>query len=290
MELETTQTSTTAKLPMLKQGDYEMWRLRTEQYFQEDLNLKFLRSLPSEWNTHVVVWRNKPDLTTSRLLNKRGIRNQDSRNKYQDGSRRTVNVEKPLPRLWLLLMELVLTRSIWLKMSYGPISCEKESKNASEDIPNELKEYPDAPLVKDTMSDNKDCSVESLIMVEKKTNVPTIAKFVFFRPKQQQKLVRKPVKPRAVNTVRPRTVNTARLRAVNTARRNSAVVNAVRANQGHPQKVQEDQGYVDSGCSRHMTGNLSYLSNFKEFDGGYVTFRGGANGGKITGKGTLKTS
>ncbi|GJR10845.1 hypothetical protein Tco_0793497 [Tanacetum coccineum] len=29
---------------------------------QEDLNLKFLRSLPSEWNTHVVVWRNKPDL------------------------------------------------------------------------------------------------------------------------------------------------------------------------------------------------------------------------------------
>ncbi|GJU66209.1 ribonuclease H-like domain-containing protein [Tanacetum coccineum] len=29
---------------------------------QEDLNLKFLRSLPAEWNTHVVVWRNKPNL------------------------------------------------------------------------------------------------------------------------------------------------------------------------------------------------------------------------------------
>ncbi|GJX83564.1 retrovirus-related pol polyprotein from transposon TNT 1-94 [Tanacetum coccineum] len=56
---------------------------------------------------------------------------------------------------------------------------------------------------------------------------------------------------------------------------------------GHPQK--EDQGYVDSGCSRHMTGNMSYLSDFKEFDGGYVTFGGGAKGGRITGKGTLKT-
>ncbi|GKA79166.1 putative ribonuclease H-like domain-containing protein [Tanacetum coccineum] len=33
-----------------------------ENISQEDLNLKFLRSLPSEWNTHVVVWRNKPDL------------------------------------------------------------------------------------------------------------------------------------------------------------------------------------------------------------------------------------
>ncbi|GJU00564.1 hypothetical protein Tco_1110902 [Tanacetum coccineum] len=41
---------------------------------------------------------------------------------------------------------------------------------------------------------------------------------------------------------------------------------------GHPQK--EDQGYVDSGCSRHMTGDISYLSDFKEFDGGYVTFGG----------------
>ncbi|GKC91195.1 ribonuclease H-like domain-containing protein [Tanacetum coccineum] len=35
-----------------------------ENIFQEDLNLKFLRSLPSEWNTHVVVWRNKSDLDT----------------------------------------------------------------------------------------------------------------------------------------------------------------------------------------------------------------------------------
>ncbi|GJW21448.1 hypothetical protein Tco_0032070 [Tanacetum coccineum] len=30
----------------------------------EDLNLKFLRSLPSEWDTHVVVWINKPDIET----------------------------------------------------------------------------------------------------------------------------------------------------------------------------------------------------------------------------------
>ncbi|GJU44374.1 ribonuclease H-like domain-containing protein [Tanacetum coccineum] len=35
-----------------------------ENMLQKDLNLKFLRSLPSEWNTHVVVWRNKPDLDT----------------------------------------------------------------------------------------------------------------------------------------------------------------------------------------------------------------------------------
>nr|GEW73582.1 ribonuclease H-like domain-containing protein [Tanacetum cinerariifolium] len=35
-----------------------------ENISQEDLNIKFLKSLPAEWNTHVVVWRNKPDLET----------------------------------------------------------------------------------------------------------------------------------------------------------------------------------------------------------------------------------
>ncbi|GKE74891.1 hypothetical protein Tco_1536932, partial [Tanacetum coccineum] len=31
---------------------------------QEELNLKFLSSLPPEWNTHVVVWMNKPEIET----------------------------------------------------------------------------------------------------------------------------------------------------------------------------------------------------------------------------------
>ncbi|GKF65368.1 hypothetical protein Tco_0191885, partial [Tanacetum coccineum] len=45
-----------------------------------------------------------------------------------------------------------------------------------------------------------------------------------------------------------------------------------------------DKGFLDSGCSKHMTGNIAHLSDFKDFDGGYVTFRGGAYGGRITGK------
>ncbi|GJX05228.1 putative ribonuclease H-like domain-containing protein [Tanacetum coccineum] len=52
--------------------------------------------------------------------------------------------------------------------------------------------------------------------------------------------------------------------------------------------------YIDArgrsnGCSRHMTGNITHLSDFKDFNGGYVTFGGGAYGGRITGKGTIKT-
>ncbi|GKB92570.1 putative ribonuclease H-like domain-containing protein [Tanacetum coccineum] len=35
-----------------------------ETISQKDMNLKFLRSLPSEWKTHTLIWRNKPDLDT----------------------------------------------------------------------------------------------------------------------------------------------------------------------------------------------------------------------------------
>nr|GFB72211.1 ribonuclease H-like domain-containing protein [Tanacetum cinerariifolium] len=37
-------------------------------------------------------------------------------------------------------------------------------------------------------------------------------------------------------------------------------------------------GVLDSGCSRHMTGIVSYLSNFEELNGGYVTFGGNPKG------------
>ncbi|GKA97161.1 putative ribonuclease H-like domain-containing protein [Tanacetum coccineum] len=95
---------------------------------------------------------------------------------------------------------------------------------------------------------------------------------------------------RPVNTAHPKpTVHSAKSmpRAGNTARSYTGPVNAVRAKGGKPQ--QDDTGFVDSGCSRHITGNIAYLSDFKEFDRGYVTFGGGAHGGKISSKGTLKT-
>nr|GEU34462.1 retrovirus-related Pol polyprotein from transposon TNT 1-94 [Tanacetum cinerariifolium] len=47
--------------------------------------------------------------------------------------------------------------------------------------------------------------------------------------------------------------------------------------------------YDDMYITQRPGGNISYLTDFKEFDGGYVAFWGRANGGKITGKGTIRT-
>ncbi|GJV08189.1 retrovirus-related pol polyprotein from transposon TNT 1-94 [Tanacetum coccineum] len=99
-----------------------------------------------------------------------------------------------------------------------------------------------------------------------------------------------------VNTIRGKKFNTARPKAVvNAVKGNN--FNAVKASacwvwkpkhkvldHGNPQIDLQDQGVIDSGCSRHMIGNMSYLIDYEEIDGGYVAFGGNPKGGKITGK------
>ncbi|GJZ35869.1 ribonuclease H-like domain-containing protein [Tanacetum coccineum] len=60
--------------------------------------------------------------------------------------------------------------------------------------------------------------------------------------------------------------------------------------QGNPQMDLQDKEVIDSRCSRHMTGNMSYLTDYEEIDGGYVAFEGNPKGGKITGKEKAKKS
>nr|GFB07600.1 hypothetical protein [Tanacetum cinerariifolium] len=48
----------------------------------------------------------------------------------------------------------------------------------------------------------------------------------------------------------------------------------------------QDQEVIDNGCSRNMTKNMSYLTDYEEIDGEYVPFGGNPKGGRITGKGS----
>ncbi|GJW57479.1 ribonuclease H-like domain-containing protein [Tanacetum coccineum] len=58
---------------------------------------------------------------------------------------------------------------------------------------------------------------------------------------------------------------------------------------GNPQYTLQDQGIFDSGCSRHMNGNKSFLTDYQEIDGGFVAFRGSPKGGKINREGKIRT-
>nr|GEV65036.1 retrovirus-related Pol polyprotein from transposon TNT 1-94 [Tanacetum cinerariifolium] len=50
------------------------------------------------------------------------------------------------------------------------------------------------------------------------------------------------------------------------------------------ESVKQKKGVIDSGFSRHMTRNMSYLSEYEEIDGGYVAFEGDSKVGKFDGK------
>ncbi|GJS85936.1 putative ribonuclease H-like domain-containing protein [Tanacetum coccineum] len=80
---------------------------------------------------------------------------------------------------------------------------------------------------------SKDISsfVESPLNVDKETVFLVDKKIEFVKPKNHEKPVKKSVREK-----------------------------------GKP--LMDDKGFVDSGCSRHMTGNISYLSDFKELYGG----------------------
>nr|GEZ09640.1 xylulose kinase-1 [Tanacetum cinerariifolium] len=54
---------------------------------------------------------------------------------------------------------------------------------------------------------------------------------------------------------------------------------------GNPQMDLQDKGVIASGCSRYMTGIMSYLIDYEEIDEGYASFRGNPKRGKITGRG-----
>ncbi|GJW68615.1 ribonuclease H-like domain-containing protein [Tanacetum coccineum] len=130
---------------------------------------------------------------------------------------------------------------------------------------------------------------------------PTPAKINFVKPVEIPVSAARQSSPRAatststtrlVNTVTPRhRVNVSRPRKntfykshspirrpfykttapkVNTA--GQKAVSVVGGNEDHPQTALKKKGIVDSGCSRHMTGNKAFLTEYQEFDGGFVAF------------------
>nr|GEV84028.1 hypothetical protein [Tanacetum cinerariifolium] len=114
----------------------------------------------------------------------------------------------------------------------------------SEEESKAVRKNNDSPIIEEWVSDDEEENVTQL-KIRKKTVNPSIVKKEFFKPRQQEKTARKT---------------------------------------GNPQMDLQDKGVIDSGCSRHMTENMSYLTNYEEINGGYVAFGENPKGGKITKK------
>nr|GFA98611.1 retrovirus-related Pol polyprotein from transposon TNT 1-94 [Tanacetum cinerariifolium] len=103
----------------------------------------------------------------------------------------------------------------------------------------------------------------------------TVLKISVTRPRQAKTIVTKTNSPPRMH------INCSPSQKASTSPPRVTVVKAPMVNvaKGNPQHALKDKGVIDSRCSRHMTGNMSYLSDFEELNGGYVAF-----GGKFDGK------
>ncbi|GJW52855.1 uncharacterized mitochondrial protein-like protein [Tanacetum coccineum] len=281
--------------------------LLDEKLSQEDVNQKLLRSLSPEWNTHAVVWKNKADLDTMSMddiynnlkvyepevkgmsslsSSTHNMAFMSSSNNNTSSTNEAVNTAHGVSTIstqvnaanstnidnssdvydmdemdlrWKMTMLTMRARrflkntgrkltingkkTISFDKSKGECyNCHKRGHFARECR---------APRNQDNK--NKESSKR-----KERPNYPLMA-YSSLSPDSEMSLLMSPI----VDTVK-------------------AMSSEEGGAKGNPHMDLQDQGVIDSGCSRHMTRNMSYLTNYEEIDGGYVAFRGNPKGGKIT--------
>nr|GEZ03258.1 putative ribonuclease H-like domain-containing protein [Tanacetum cinerariifolium] len=137
--------------------------------------------------------------------------------------------------------------------------------------------WPSAPIIEDWVSDSEDKSEGEPMPPQKAPSFVQTFKQVK-TPRPSVKLVEHPTPAKNLRKDIPKhVVPTAVLTR-------SRLVSLTAARPATTAQALKDKGVIDNGFLRHMTRNISYLSDFEEINRGYVTFGGNLKGGKITGK------
>nr|GEY41852.1 ribonuclease H-like domain-containing protein [Tanacetum cinerariifolium] len=339
-----------------------------ESLSQEDINLKFLRSLPAEWRTHTLIWRNKTDLEDQSLddlfnslkiyeakvpvsalpnvdtLSDASFQAEEEPTNYALMAFRSLssssNNEVPIRRrvscyssslyrnIYAPKLDLVFRDAPTMNETvHTAFNVELSTTKPNQDLSQSNR--PSAPLIKDWVSDSDDESEGEPMTAQKEPSFVQTTKHVK-TPRLSIQIVEHPIpaanlkttipKPKGYvlsrsklvpltaarlvtivaphnNVIRPRPAKTIGTKPHSPPRKTinhrpsqpasnfPPEVTTVKA----PKHTLKDKGVIDSGCSRHMTGNMSYLTDFEEINGGYVTFGGNPKGGKIIGKGKIKS-
>nr|GEY00519.1 ribonuclease H-like domain-containing protein [Tanacetum cinerariifolium] len=351
---------------------------------QEDVNLKFLRSLPSEWKTHTLIWRNKADLEEQSLDDLfNGLKIYETEVKHSSSigttshnlafvssshtdsttdsvsaaaSDSAVCAKLPVSSLpnvdslsnaidvddlekmdlrWQMAMLTMRARRFLQKtgrnleeelVNYALMAFSSSSYSSdNEPVVTSIPATTSTHIISKTNSSGKRrsrkicfvCkSVDHLIKDcdhhAKKMAQPTPRNYAHRVLTQSKPVLNTAVRPVSaampkIMVTRPRHAHQTITKSKSPIRRHITrsypqrpVIHLPKLLllrlqwlvllRGNPQYALKDKGVIDSGCSRHLTGNMSYLSDFKELNGGYVAFGGNPKGVKISGKGKIKTS
>ncbi|GKB48391.1 ribonuclease H-like domain-containing protein [Tanacetum coccineum] len=310
--------------------------IQGEVIAQEDMNLKLLRSLPSEWKTHALIWRNKEEIETISLddlynnlkiyepeLTRSSSTSQNPQNVAFVSSNSTDNNNNS-------------NTNEADNTTYGVSAAHAQSNPTSGDNLSDaiicalLASQPNSPqlaredLEKIDHDDLEEMDLQwemAMLTIRARRFIKRTGRKLdvngqrvrfngskvecynchknghFARecraPRNQENIGRE--NSRRTVTVETPTKNalvaqdgiggsdsevkdtTARDRAIVSENKGKGV-NAVKASAcwgNSQQKEYKEKGVIDSGCSRHMTKNKCYLTEYEDYDGGFVSFRDG---------------
>nr|GEU34914.1 putative ribonuclease H-like domain-containing protein [Tanacetum cinerariifolium] len=310
-----------------------------ESLSQEDINLKFLKSLPTEWRTHTLIWRNKTDLeeqSLDDLFNNHKIYEAEVKSSSSAStstqniafvsSETTDSTNEPIsvvasvsaasakfPIFALLNVDTLSNAIIYSFFASQSNSPQLDNDDLKQiDAEEEPTNYALMAFTTSSSSSSDNETVETSIPTANiKTAIPKPKsngnhrnrKACFVSVLTKSKLVAitaaRPVtaavpKP---HVTRPRLVKPIVTKPYSPPRRHINRSLSPKAS-NFPLKVtavKEIQVSNGLGPKERLTilllvqGNMSYMSNFEELNGRYVAFGGKLKGGKISGKGKIRT-
>nr|GEX87248.1 hypothetical protein [Tanacetum cinerariifolium] len=286
-------------------GDYEMWKLRIEHYFQ--VQDYALWDVIENGNSFKLVPRTIANADDLEQIHEDDLKEIDlkwqlallsmraRRSSNQDNLRKTVNVKDTSSKAMVAIdgagfdWSYIADDEVPTNMALMAFSGSEDSKSVCVDTSNDIKKAPDAPIIEDWASDSDEDESEEMVL--KYENVQ-------HKPEQANQPRKVSQNPRNKRT-NWNEISTQKLEVGFQFTKKACFLCGSFSHlikdcdfhdkkMGYPQDALKNQRYFDSGCSRHMTGNISYLSDFKEHYGG-VAFGGGAKCGNITGKGAIRT-
>nr|GEW99826.1 retrotransposon protein, putative, unclassified [Tanacetum cinerariifolium] len=240
---------------------------------QEEINQKFLRSLSQEWTMHTIVWRNKPEIET-------------------------LSLDELFNNLKAYELEVIGTSSSTTNshnvafLSSSNTNSTTRAANTDQDVntastqgaADSLTTVENLKCVKDLKEQNeqfvKDLRIARISDVSYKTGLESVeARLLVF--KKNESVYEEDIKL-LKHEIYLRDLDITELKRM-------LELTTKEKDKGNPQKDLKDKRVIDSGCSRHMIGNRSYLTDYEEIDGRFVAFGGNSKRGKITRKGKIKT-
>nr|GEW29210.1 hypothetical protein [Tanacetum cinerariifolium] len=257
---------------------------------QDDLNQKLLTSLSPEWLMYTIVWRNRSDLDTMSLddlYNHLKVYEPETGKKISIQGTDVAGFDKSKVECFNCH-----------KMGYFARECRaprSQDRGGRENFKQGSKVEESAP--KDLMAIDGDTVLflppaAQVYSPPKKdmswTGLPEFADDTitdYSRPSHSIENSPTVIKTNKDETVRKPSVKYAKM--YRKTSKSSNVRGLFKENQQSKLNLDFQEFPLDNGCSWHMTGNISYLSDYKPYDGGYVSF--GQGGCKIIGKGTIKT-